>query len=259
MRSVILALLVLQLAASPLSARSKQKGPEHAASVVDAGTFSILIAGRKIGTETFSIRQSADGSVASSEIRIEEGESKARQTSELRLSLTGELRRYEWRELLPGKAQIVLEPQDEFLVERITSENEKPIEQPFLMPPSGQVLDDFFFSHREILLWRYLALVCRPASGQMQCATQKSQFGVVIPRQHTSGMVSIEYVGRDRLALNGQQLELNHFRLTAEDADDWDLWLDSNQKLVRILIPSSHTEVLRDPEPAGAKPAGEPQ
>jgi hypothetical protein len=50
---------------------------------------------------------------------------------------------------------------------------------------------------------------------------------------------------------------LSHFRLTAEDADDWDLWLDSNQKLVRILIPSSHTEVVREANPHAKHSGGE--
>jgi hypothetical protein len=255
-------LLVVQLAAAPLWARSKDKSAERAAKVVDAGSFSILIAGRKIGSESFTIRQSAEGSTATSEIMIEEGDNKARQSSELRLGPLGELRRYEWHELQPGKAELVLEPRDEFLVERVGSEKDKRFEQPFLLPASTPVLDDFFFSHREILLWRYLASVCKLVAGQWQCASQKSQFGVIIPRQRTSGMVSIEYAGRDRLLLNGQQLELSHFRLSAEDADDWDLWLDSNQKLVRILIPSSKTEVLRDPEPAkhpGNQPESPPQ
>ena len=63
-------------------------------------------------------------------------------------------------------------------------------------------------------------------------------------------MVSLEFVGRDRLLLHGSnKLQLSHFRLNAEDTDDWDPWVDNNHKLVRILIPSSKTEVLRDANP----------
>ena len=253
MRTVILSALLALLAAgsSPLCARPREKAADHPAKVVDAGTFAIMIAGRKVGTETFTIRQSADNSsTASSEIRIEDGDNKARQSSELRLGPTGELRRYEWHELQPGKGDLVLEPRDEFLVERISGEKDKRFEQPFLLPASTPVLDDFFFSHREILAWRYLATVCKQTSGQWQCSTQKAQFGIIIPRQRTSSMVSIEYVGRDRLALSAEQAELSHFRITSEDTDDWDIWLDRNQKLVRIVIASSKTEVVREPERA---------
>ena len=119
--------------------------------MVDSGTFSILIDGRKVGTETFTIRQSAESSIASSEIKIDDGTSKARQTSEFRISPKGELQRYEWHELAPEKSEIVVEPQEEFLVEHITSEKDKKFDQPFLVPATTLVLDDFFFSHREIL------------------------------------------------------------------------------------------------------------
>ncbi len=213
---------------------------------VDAGTFSILIGGRKVGSETFTIKQSAEASVASSEIRIDDGNTKARQTSEYRLSRKGELLRYEWHELAPEKNEIVVEPQDEFLVEHITNEKDKKFDQPFLMPATTLVLDDFFFSQREILTWRYLASICKAVNGVTQCASQKSQFGVIVPRQHTSIVVAIEYIGRERAPLHGSEAEVNHYRITSEETADWDLWFDSHQKLVRILIPATKTEVVRD-------------
>ncbi len=239
-----LSLLALLLAAPSLvRARSK---PLPNATAVDSGTFSILIDGRKVGTETFSITQSPTASVASSEIKIEDGSTKARQTSELRLSSRGELQHYEWHELSPEKSEIIVEPQDEFLVEHITNENDKKFEHPFLVPPTTMVLDDFFFSHWEILTWRYLASICKPVNGVNQCAPQKSQFGAIVPRQHASIAVWIEYLGRDRVPVHGSETELSHYRVTSEGAADWDLWMDSNQKLVRILIPATKTEVVRD-------------
>ena len=51
-----LSLLALALAApSLLSARSKT---EQNATTIDSGTFSILVGGRKVGAETFAIKQS---------------------------------------------------------------------------------------------------------------------------------------------------------------------------------------------------------
>jgi hypothetical protein len=242
MRWSSLGLLALALAA-PLYAREKT---DQAATTVDSGTFSILIGGRKVGAETFSIKQSASVSIAKSEIKIDDGGSKARQTSELRLSPKGELQRYEWHELSPGKSEIVVEPQEEFFVEHITSENDKKFEQLLLVPPTTLVLDDFFFSHWEILTWRYLASICKAVNGATQCSPQKSQFGVIVPRQHASIVVSIEFIGRDRMSIHGSETELSHYRISSEEAADWDLWLDGNQKLVRILIPATKTEVVRD-------------
>ncbi|MGA2961278.1 MAG: hypothetical protein ABSD96_06355 [Candidatus Korobacteraceae bacterium] len=238
-------LLAAALAAPSLvSARSKP-APANA-NVVDSGTFSILIDGRKVGTETFTIKQSSEASIASSEIKVDEGATKARQTSEYRIGPKGELQRYEWHELAPEKSEIVVEPQEEFLIEHITSEKDKAFDQPFLMPTTTLVLDDFFFSQREILAWRYLATICKTVNGVNQCVPQKSQFGVIVPRQHSSMVVSIEYVGRDHMLVHGNDQELSHYRITSEESADWDLWLDGNQKLVRILIPATKTTVVRD-------------
>lgn len=243
-RCCALCLLFLALAApSLLSARSKT---EQNATTVDSGTFSILVGGRRVGAETFAIRQSPTSSVATSEIRIDDGGSKARQTSELRLSPKGELQHYEWHELSPEKSEIVIEPQEDFLVERMTSEKDKKFEQPLLVPPTTMVLDDFFFSHWEILTWRYLASICKTVNGTPQCVPQKSQFGVIVPRQHASIVVSIEFLGRDHLPIHGAETELSHYRISSEGAADWYLWLDGNQKLVRILIPATKMEVVRE-------------
>lgn len=240
-RTGLLVFLALCLSA-PVQARSK---PAESG-VVDSGTFSILISGRKVGSESFTVRQLADVSIASAEIRIEEGENKSHQTSEVRLSPSGELRRYEWHEVAPGKAEVVVEPQEGFLIEHMMGDKGKKVDQPFMMPTSTMVLDDFFFSQREILAWRYLASICKPVNGETQCAQQKSRFGVIIPHQHTSAVVAIEYIGRENVSLQGTQLQLEHFRLSSEDTADWELFLDSRQRLVRILIPAMNTEVVRD-------------
>jgi len=241
-RWLSLLLLALALAApSPVCARPKAQG-----TTVDSGIFSILIDGRKVGTETFTIKQSSEASIASSEIKIDDGGSKARQTSEYRIGPKGELQHYEWHELTPERSEIVVEPQDEFLVEHITNEKDKKFDQPFLLPVTTLVLDDFFFSQREIFTWRYLASICKPVNGVTQCASQKSQFGVIVPREHTSIVVSIEYIGREHIPIHGNELELSHYRITSDETADWDLWFDSNQKLVRILIPATKTEVVRD-------------
>ena len=243
-----IALLLVLLSAAPLCARSKKEA-DAKITIIDSGTFDIMVSGRKVGTESFTIKQLPDVNVAASEIRIDEAGNKAQQTSEFRLTSAGELRRYEWHEIAPGKGEIVLEPQDEFLVEHITpgdKERDKKIDQSFLMSASTLVLDDFFFSQREILAWRYLASTCKVEEGQNRCLKQKSQFGIIIPRQHVSSMVSVEYVSHETIALHGQPVESNHFRLSSEDAADWELWLDNSQKLVRILIPMMNTEVVRE-------------
>src|ERR1700740_1601203 len=147
--------------------------------MVDSGSLGVFLNGRRIATETFSIQQNANGSVVTSQFKTEEGVDKAAQTSELQLTPNGEIRKYEWKELSPGKAQATAAPKNDFLMEQTRkSPEDKPEEQPFLLPASTNILDDYFFIHREVLIWRYLATACRQEKGDVQCpASQKTQFG----------------------------------------------------------------------------------
>lgn len=233
--------LALGLAAS---ADDKKAGADS--KTVDSGSFGIFVNGKRIGTETFSIQQLRDMSVLKAEIKVDDGNSSSAQSCELQMSPTGDLRRYTWNEVSPGKAQAVVVPSQEFLVETVTpAPNEKPLEQPYILPPSTMILDDYFFTQRQLLAWRYLATSCRPEAGKNQCPLTRSQFGVLVPRQRTSLMVSMEYVGREKVRVRGQERELSRFNLAAEGSE-WALWLDDNYKLVRVLIKAENTEVVRD-------------
>jgi hypothetical protein len=214
--------------------------------MVDSGTLGVFMNGHRVATETFSVQQNAGGSVISSQFKTDEGE-KSVQSSELQLTPNGEIRKYEWKELSPGKAQATVAPNNDFLMEHISkSPEEKPEEQPFLLPLSTNILDDYFFIHREVLIWRYLATACRQEKGDVQCpAGQKTQFGALNPHQRSSMPLTVEFTGREKIAIRGSEKELNKFILRSEGGD-WTMWLDNQFKLQKILIPSDSTEVIRD-------------
>jgi len=242
----IITILVLAALALPLAAKPKSEGPK----VVDSGSFGIYVSGHRVGTEKFTIRQDTHSSVVESELKINDGNYAADQTYEMRLLPTGDLTRYEWRQVIPTEASIVVEPREQFLVERSLtgkeSDKNKPVEQPFLMPASSVILDDFFFSQRQLLLWRYLASSCRPKPGESGCELPRTKFGTIIPRQRASAPVSVAYVANEFVTVNGTPKQANKFIISAEGSPEWSLWLDSDKKLVRVLIPSESTEVIRD-------------
>jgi hypothetical protein len=211
--------------------------------LVDSGSFGIFVGGKRVATETFEIRQRNDYSSATAELKVDDA-SRSTQKAELQLSPAGDLRRYEWRELSPGRAQAVVEPDDQFLLERITpNPPDKPVQQPFFVPLSTMVLDDYFFSQREILAWRYLAQSC---NGNIKnCRPGKLQFGVLVPRQHLSMTVTMEYTGLEKVLIRGAERQLNRINLQS-DAGDWVLWIDGDFKVVRVLNPAENTEVVRD-------------
>jgi len=237
--------VALALAVPSMGAGKKDKA-EKAGEIVDSGSFGVFVGGKRVATEKFQIEKRDDAILATSELTVDDGNQKASQTSDLRLSSSGDLLRYSWKEQSPGKGATVVEPKDMFLMEYITpSPTEKAQELPFAVSRSTVILDDNFFSHRQLLARRYLEAGCRPGLGQTSCRLPKMKFGVIVPRQAAFITVSLEYIGREKVKVGGAERELNRFSLSS-DGMDWALWLDDQYKLVRILIAADNTEVLRD-------------
>ena len=236
--------LILALLLSGI-ALAKEKGEDG--QKVDSGSFGVFMNGRRVGTETFSISQNGNGSVIQSEFKAEGSAGQAVQNSELQLTGAGEIRRYQWKEQSPGKAQSVVAPNDQFLTQKwSTGPQDKPQEQPYLLPAATSILDDYFFVHREVLAWKYLAATCRTEKGQIQCPLkQKAQFGTLNPRQHSSAAASMEFMGREKVTVGNAEKELSKLELKSETGS-WLIWFDDQFKVLRISIPSEKTEVVRD-------------
>jgi len=226
-------------------ARDKKDNPKAAgAQTVDAGSFSVLVRGQRVVTESFSVRQENGISIVKSKLQETGVSDAASQTSELEMTSSGELLRYEWSN---GGGSLVVTPKDEFLLEKITTAaSPKPAEQPFLMPNTSAILDNNFFIHREVLAWRYLASNCHTDSGTLKCKPS-DEYGVLVPQDRTSMRVRMELVGREKVTIRGTERELLRLNLRGE-AFSWALWVDDKDqfKLMRVLIADDNTEVLRD-------------
>ena len=243
-----MALLLSVAAVAAPYPKDKDSEKEHEAQKIDSGSFGVFMSGHRVGTETFSIFQSNTGSVIKSEFKTENDPNQAVQNSVLQLTAGGEIRRYEWKEVSPGKAESFVAPNDQFLNQKWSSgPQDKPHEQPYLLPPSTSILDDYFFIHREVLVWKFMAAICtKLANGQMQCLTkQRTQFGTLDPRQHSSAPLSAEYLGREKINFKGSPQEFNKVEFKT-DAGNWQLWLDDQFKVMRIVIEGDNTEVSRD-------------
>jgi hypothetical protein len=214
---------------------------------VDSGSFGVYMNGRRVGTETFSVHQNSTGSSIISEFKSEAGADKAEQRSEWQMSPNGDLRKYEWKEVSPGQSQAVVVPNQEFLTERFrASPQDKELEQPFMLPASSSLLDDYFFVQREVLVWKYLASSCKQDKGALQCPLkQRVQFGALNPHARSSISVTLEFAGREKITIRGAEVEMNRLDLKGESGT-WTLWVDDQYKLQRILIQGGNTEVVRD-------------
>ncbi|HXE90995.1 MAG TPA: hypothetical protein VNK82_08545 [Terriglobales bacterium] len=237
--------LLLGVGGPALAQKSKDKA-RGGNKILDSGSFGVFVAGKRVATETFQVEETPSKSIATAEFKTVDG-SGAAQTSQLELAPNGNLLRYEWKELSPGKASAVVGIKDQFLVEHIvTAPNEKPTELPFILPASTLIVDDNFFLHRQILAWHYLATSCTPAPERPgQCRLTRTQFGIFIPQQHRPVMVSLEYMGKEKLPIAGVERELDRVKLEAEGVE-WSLWLDSQYRLIRVLVAGQNVEILRD-------------
>jgi hypothetical protein len=236
------ALFLLSLTFSPLPGHASSKKTAPIGQVVDSGTFGVYIKGKRVASEKFEITQMPDMSIAKAELRVDDN--KNAQTAEMQLAANGDLIRYKWSE--NGTGEAVVEPKDEFLVEHVTlTQPQKSAEQPFVLPVSTMVMDDGFFSQRELLLWRYLATQCHIKAGEKGCPLAPQQYGVIVPRQQTSAQITVQFKGSQKLTIKGADMDLRRFELSGEGYD-WSVWIDGSYKIQKIAITDESTEVYRE-------------
>lgn len=232
--SVVLALAVLGTAA-----------PKDSGTLVDSGTFDVLVDGKRVATENFKIQQNAGGSVTTSTIKVLAG-TKTEQSSVLELTPTGNLVRYSWKELSPGKAQTTVEVTSGSVLQRVMlPDQRKPLDVPYLIPATTAVLESNFYSHQELLVWRFLGASCRTAAdGTAACAP--TNLGILVPGQQLTTTVKLELVGIEKVAWKGVDRDMLHLKLTSDEIA-WDIWVDpaDSYKVMRIVIPANKTEVVR--------------
>lgn len=221
-------LLVASAAVSHAGARAiaAPVGPDSAFSS-EKGKFRIVVGGQQVGKEEFEIGQSGGIWVAhgTSEIQSPQGVSHVSGTLSLRPD--GTPVRYEWSTAGAKKAGAAIEFNGPVATIQLHLENTRPFTQQFTFDsPRVAVLDNNLYHQYAILAHLY--------DWQKKGAQTLS---VLVPQEMTPGAVNVESLGKSE----GKFEEL---RVKTEDLE-LDLFLD-NMKLVRILVPSSNAEILRD-------------
>ena len=69
--------------------------------------------------------------------------------------------------------------------------------------------------------------------------------GTLNPHQHSSALVSAEFIGRETITVKGTAQDLLKMELSS-DAGTWDQWLDNQFKVMRINVVGENTIVDRD-------------
>jgi hypothetical protein len=128
-------------------------------------------------------------------------------------------------------------------VEHVTPADQKKMDVPHVLPVSTVILDDYFFSQRELLVWRYLSTGCTRDGQNLTCGP--SHFGILVPRQHTAGSAVMELLEPEKFTFKGEEKQVNKLKLDS-DGVVWLLWVSQDYKVLKIAVPASKVEVVRD-------------
>jgi hypothetical protein len=238
---------LLAIAITGFAKEKDKPKSDPTAKTVDSGSFGVFQNEKRIATETFSIAQNSNGSIATSEFKMDPAIGNATQSSTLNLGPNGEIVRYQWKEISPGSAEAWVAPNNDFLTEHYRDNNDiKEQEKPFLLPASTSILDDYFFVQREILVWKYLAMACKTQNGVLQCPLkQEMKFGALNAHSRISVPIALTFMGQDEITIHGAPRKLSRINLKS-DSGDWALWVDEQFKLQQIQDLATGMEIIRD-------------
>jgi len=231
-------LFVFIVFATTLTFAADKKAP----AIADSGSLDLMVNGKKVAVEHFTMKQGPSGNTVSSTLDFDDGATKAEQQAELEIGADGSFRKYTWQELKPGKGKITAEPQDKTFIAVRQKMNDTDEGKATLHPLDVKVIsiiDSNFYSHVQVLMWRYMAMNC----GANGCHFSAQKFPVFVPYQEMAQLFTLSYVGNDSLHTASGPVESAKYRVETENGD-MDVWMDGT-KMMRLKLPGG-VEVVRE-------------
>ena len=198
--------------------------------------FDILVGGKKIGQEKYSIAGSGD-TISSNSIVSFRDPGNRRQKVQMETQLSMDLhylpQTYQLRTNVDGQKGTI---NGRFVPGEATFEYRgagNPRTRGLLVGERFIVLDTNVFHH-------YIFVV-----RLFDFSTDKSQsLEVVIPQELDGGVLKIREIGIERLSAGGKKRDLHHLRVDS-GLLQIDLWVDDQQILYKIALPAKQIEVIR--------------
>jgi hypothetical protein len=182
--------------------------------VTESGRFTIKQNGKTIGTEEFSIRAKDKGYTVEGRTRLD-GDT-ATLTSRMELDENLVPTTYEYSR--GGKGSIRVKVDTKASSELIITENGKDSDTNFHYPPGASIVDNNFFHH-------YLILLYRVKSAEQSLA-------IFVPQDMQVGLAKVKSTGKDTYAL-----EVGAVKLEAT--------VDESGRLLRLAVPAAKVVVER--------------
>ena len=197
------------------------------------GQLRILVDGQSIGRERYQITRTATEIQARSEVELEVGGQKIRQTSSLRLGADLSPRSYEWKMESPGAAWVRLEFEGAVATLRYPlpdgTEDQRVFE---FETPRVALLDNNIFHHYLLLAEFY-----DYKAGGVQTVK------VFIPQALQPGEARLELRGVETLEVDGRPQPVRLLAITTEDNEVL-LWVTESGRFVRLRAPLTNAEVV---------------
>jgi hypothetical protein len=220
----VVAALILAMPAAPLDAQ---------VTLVDEGTFSLMLRGTRTGREDFSIRRTTGGSIVA-QGNLLRGD--ARITIALSTDSLGAPERFRMETLRSGRRE------EEISGERrgttwsglaLRPAGERGSE--FRLPAGALVADEATVHH----LWFLLHFAAGRSSSRL------------LPRGLSLDTIVVESMGADRVMIGLDELEARKFIVRSADGRGAvrEVWTDAEGRLLRLRIPAEEFEAVRDEPP----------
>jgi hypothetical protein len=219
----------------PKKERTTQKPKEEPAALAafaeDKGRFRVVVDGQPAGTEEFQISRVGSEWAARGAVDITAGGAKL--TSHLRLRGDGTPVKYEFELVGQDGKRSSAGVAFEGGTARIETQSSgaPPFTQEFFYETARVViLDNNLYHHYALLV------------GMFDWKAKGAQtFQVLIPQDLTPGSITLEYLGQQEIG--GTKLEA--LRMRSADLEVF-LYVDSNRRLMRLVVPDSKAEVIRE-------------
>jgi hypothetical protein len=207
---------------------------------IDAGSFTILHGGERVGREQFSLRKTPSPDGATFELRAESTEGDHRSAAQLTTDAFGSPIRYSVE--IRDDAVVAVRLGGQRVRGRFATQARRPqgeAAREFLLRPGELVLETAFFHQ-----------VCFVVRGRPATVGAPFTIPVISPLDGSQGTlhVVLEMIG-DSVTVAGVHKPARRWKLDGPGGLARTVWADSEGRVLRVLIPAQHVEAIRDDIP----------
>lgn len=205
---------------------------------MEEAQFDIYVAGKKIGTEKYSILSSEESASSASVLDFRDpGNRHQKVHMETQLNMDGRFvpRSYRLRTDVDGKIGVLEGTFDQAQAIFKYGGNGNNRRSGLLVGNSYCVLDTNVF-HHFIFVARLFDYDARE---------KPQSFEVVVPQEMENGILRISHIGMEMIRVGGKRRNLHHLRADS-GFKQIDMWVDDQRVLHRIALPERRIEVVRN-------------